>query len=369
MTTEKSEILKVLNKAEVLFVADYNDEYGVSSNMIQKLFQYGEYDKPLNLGLIVLEEVEPNGYIVVEGVQKLLTLSLILFALCECYKRTNASNEAAISKIYEKYLLGKIGTKFQLSGENKEIYEKIIYKEKLEFEEKQNPLFVVLHDFWEEIREKEISANALFQLLKSVEGYVVKIKKGEGLDFYYALNKNSVMLDSAKLIRSYLSHNVPGMVKTWDETLQEYIDYNIYGVFEQFLKDFLSIQNTKIPVPITEVYPFFVAYFEEATKSRNPENVLLNIREFSERYLRMMRVDFEYFDIKKHFIRLNENGGQVAYPYLLEVLTDYDNGRITTDMLNVTLKTIYDFVRTGQTFDFTKLSEKINAILVERRLI
>ena len=80
-------------------------------------------------------------------------------------------------------------------------------------------------------------------------------------------------------------------------------------------------------------------------------------------------MDFEYFDIKKHFTRLNEIGGQMAYPYLLEVITDYDKGRITTATLNVTLKTIYDFIRTGREFDFTKLGEKISQRLIEKRLL
>ena len=58
MVVEKSNILKILSKAKTLYVADYNDTYGVSANMIKKLFQFGDYGKPLNLGLIVLEEFE-----------------------------------------------------------------------------------------------------------------------------------------------------------------------------------------------------------------------------------------------------------------------------------------------------------------------
>ena len=54
MVVEKSNILKILSKAKTLYVADYNDTYGVSANMIKKLFQYGEYGMSHNIGLIVL---------------------------------------------------------------------------------------------------------------------------------------------------------------------------------------------------------------------------------------------------------------------------------------------------------------------------
>ena len=35
MTVEKTKILKILSITETLYVADYNDTYGVSANMIK----------------------------------------------------------------------------------------------------------------------------------------------------------------------------------------------------------------------------------------------------------------------------------------------------------------------------------------------
>ena len=52
----------------------------------------------------------------------------------------------------------------------------------------------------------------------------------------------------------------------------------------------------------------------------------------------------------------------------LEVLTDYDNGVISTDALNIILKTVFDYLNKGNEFDFTILSELINQRLVIRNL-
>lgn len=368
MVIEKSSILKVLSKTETLYVADYNDTYGVSTNMIKKLFQFSSFGKSLNLGNIVLEQVADGEYIVVEGIQKLVTLSLILFALCECYKQTNTANEEAISKIYERYLLGKYGVKLNLNDVNKDIYEKIIYKEKLTDEEKENPLFVVLHKFWEEIKEECISANELYKLLKAIDCYIIHIKQGEGLDFYYNLNKNNSRLDTTKLIRSYLKRMNEPLLYIWDEMVDKYIELDIYDMLQPFIKDFLSIQNSKISMYDAEVFAFFVAYYEDSTVNKTPEFVLKNISEFSKRYIKMIKLDFEYFDIRKKFSLINEIGGQIAYPYLLEVLTDYENNKLSTDALNLILKTVYDYLYSGHTFDFARLSELINQRLVLRKI-
>lgn len=368
MAIEKTNILKILSKSKTLCVADYNDTYGVSANMIQKLFQFNDFGKPLNLGIIVLEEFEEDGYIVVEGIQKLVTLCLVMFALCECYKQTNMANEEAISKIYERYLLGKYGVKLNLNGENKNVYEKIIYKERLSDEEKENSLFIVLHQFWQEIKDKGISANELYHALKSIECYVVKINHGEGLDFYYSMNKSSRWLDTPKLIRSYLSKKVQSLVYIYDQMVNNYFECGIYDLFSKFLQDFLSIQNSNLSVHETEIFPFFVAYYEKMEKMRTPEQILTTVKDFSTYYLKMLKVDFEYFDIKKKFSMINDVGGQVAYPYLMEVLADYDKNRINTDALNIILKTVYDYLRKDIGFDYSQLSELINQRLIVKEM-
>ena len=368
MAIEKTKILKILSKTEALYVADYNDTYGVSANMIKKLFQFKTLNKNLNLGNIVLEEREEGEYVVVEGIQKLVTLSLILFALCECYKQTNITNEEAISKIYEKYLLGKYGVKLHLNGDNKTIYEKIIYKERLSDEEKENPLFIVLHKFWKEIKFEQISANDLYKLINAIECYPIMITKGEGLNFYYTINKNSSRLDTTKLVRSYLNNIAPSLIYIFDEMIEGFVESDIYEIFQYFLRDFLIIQNNILDLHDTEIFPVFVAYYENCEKVKSAENILKHIQKFSEYYLKMIKVDFEYFDIKKRFGMINEIDGQVTYPYLMEILDDYDNKKINTDALNLILKTVYDYLRSGYSFNIAELRELVDKKLVLRKL-
>ena len=64
------------------------------------------------------------------------------------------------------------------------------------------------------------------------------------------------------------------------------------------------------------------AYFENEEINRNSDIILKEIKDYANIYLKMLRVDFEYFDIKKKFMLINDMNGQIAYPYLMDVLTD-----------------------------------------------
>lgn len=370
MLTKKTRFLKLLGEVEALYAPVYNASYGLSTNLIKKLFQYSDLGKPLNLGIIVLEETdEENCYTVVEGIQKFITLSLVMYSLCECYKQTSATNEQAITKLYEKYLLNGNGLKLQLNNSDQVSLEKIIYREKLSNEEKENNLFKVLHAFWEEIKEQGYSANDLYQLMKTIECYIIKVGKGDGLEMYHTLNKNSLYLDNITLIRSYLEENEKACILAFDEIIEEFVAYRHGDKLEQFFQDFLSIQQTKTNIPRQEIYPFFVAYLESLSKQVSPERVMRKVRDYALTYLKLLTVNFEYFDIKKNMARINELDGQRAYPYLMEVMMDYEAGRITTDTLNLTLKAVYDFLRTNENFDFASLSQQINQKLAGKKML
>lgn len=370
MLTHKTKFLKVLGEVKALYTPEYNASYGFSVNLIKKLFQYSDLGKALNLGIIVLEETDEDGcYTVVEGIQKLITITLIMYALCECYKQTSSNNEQAITKIYEKYMLGEKGLKIQICNSSQDILEKIIYKEKLVGIEKDNNLFKVLHAFWKEIKAQDFSANELYQIMKSIECYVIKVEKGEGLNFYHLLNKNSTFLNNENIIRYFLKEKYPVCLTIFDDIVDEFTLYRHKDSFEPFLRDFLSIQQTKTPIPYQEIFPYFVAYIDSLSQTMNPEKIMFNIRQYAYIYLKLLTVDFEYFDIKKNVTRINEVDGQRAYSYLMDVIYDYDNGRLTTDALNLTLKSVYEFLKTGQEFDFTLLSKQINEKLARRNML
>ena len=116
-----------------------------------------------------LQKTDNDSFIVIHGMKRLITLSLLLHAICECYKLTNEKNEHAIELIKKRYLFNNSGTKIQLEGYEKQIYEKLVNYEKMSLEEKEHPMFKVLHEFWAKIKMTNISAKKLFAQIRQIK--------------------------------------------------------------------------------------------------------------------------------------------------------------------------------------------------------
>ena len=58
---------------------------------------------------------DADKYYIVDGLSRFLSLSLLLHAVCECYKKTTPKNENAIKTIRLKYLTKPKGYKLHLN--------------------------------------------------------------------------------------------------------------------------------------------------------------------------------------------------------------------------------------------------------------
>ena len=91
-----------------------------------------------------------------------------MHAICECYKKTSQRNDKAIKTIRSKYLFasGK-KLKLRLPEKDAELYSKIINGERLSGHEKAKPMFVLLHNFWTQIKEEKLQASKIFKMLQN----------------------------------------------------------------------------------------------------------------------------------------------------------------------------------------------------------
>ena len=146
-----------------------------------------------------------DNYILVDGLSRFLSLSLLLHAVCECYKKTSAQNDKAIKTIRSKYLFFEDKTKLRLPKAEQNIYEKIINGERLSGKEKEHPMFILLHNFWSSIKEENLQASKIFKMLQKISIYLVDVEGLKHRDLYYSINKNLRKLDQISLIHSYIN--------------------------------------------------------------------------------------------------------------------------------------------------------------------
>ena len=105
-------LLEFLNNTKDLYTLDYASCNGKLVNFLDLMTEDEQFTQKIDLGIIYLYPQTLDQFIIVDGLSRLLSLSLLLHAICECYKKTSAQNDNAIKTIRSKYLLD--GTKAKL---------------------------------------------------------------------------------------------------------------------------------------------------------------------------------------------------------------------------------------------------------------
>ena len=159
-------LLKFINNTNNIYALDFARCNRSMVNFLDLMVEDEQFTRSIDLGLIFVSQKEYDKYIIIDGLNRIVSLSLLLHAICECYKKTSSRNDKAIQTIRSKYLFsGGSKLKLHLRGEDADLYSKIINGERLSGLEKSKPMFVLLHNFWTQIKEE----NCITELIKQTE--------------------------------------------------------------------------------------------------------------------------------------------------------------------------------------------------------
>ena len=98
-------LLEFLNNAQSLFTLNYAKCSEELVNFLDLMTEDEQFTQRIDLGIIFVDQKSFDEFTIVDGLNRILSLSLLLHAVCECYKKTTAQNEKAIRTIRKKYLL------------------------------------------------------------------------------------------------------------------------------------------------------------------------------------------------------------------------------------------------------------------------
>ena len=368
-------VLEILSGNKKFTTLGFSDGYGFDEqNALEYFYQLLENatgSTPIFSGIIILEKNSAQT-IIIDGLQRLLTVSLLLCALCENYKNTTEKNEEARKKIFDMFLTDDAETKIVIPPKDQEIYRKIVLGQKLTKNEKQNNLFAAYNTFFNEIKKQDISGTELFKNVSKIQFLVVQLESSEvsPRDLYQALN-NKKDKSQVNLISDFVFKRGGVSGVFWQKTLQEFAEANAEDVFEYFLRDFLIIQNEGKKPNKNALYNKFKSYFGKMSRYQKTAQIVENICNYAKYYLKIINADFEDIEIKGQIELLNSNRGYDAYPYLMEVLDDFESGHLNTPVFLEILRMINTFVinrrdnpNSGENVDFSSLSQELNKKLV-----
>lgn len=355
-------LLEFLNKSKDLYTLEYAKCGRELVNFLDLMTEDEQFTRNIGLGVMFVSQSSIDQYLIIDGLDRLLSLTLLLHAVCECYKKTSEKNDKAIRTIRNKYLLDGSKTKLHLAPKQQDIYNKIIYGERLSGKEKEHPMFVLLHNFWTQIKEEQLKAANIFAMLQKVTVFLADVDNVNVRDLYYTLNKNSSDLDLLLMVEDYLKNL--GVEKYWN---------NIKGIFNSlsdldlFFRDFFITKFSFKEYKRERLYEIFVNYFETMLQYVPEDTIMKKIERSAKLYKNLLNVTIENEDIKRAIIQIKMHNGEDTFAYILNIYEDYVDNNITESTFIEILTTIDEYLKGRQQnssdVGFNELIRYLNAFI------
>ena len=274
--------------------------------------------------------------LVIDGQQRLTTLSLLILALGKAIEEQGNEIGITLDQLSSFYLFndktdGELHYKLLLTGHDKETLIQLL--ENRERSDDASRRLVENCDFFE-AKLKQVDLKAVYAGIQKL--MIVDIALDHRYDnpqlIYESLNSTGLELSEADLIRNYVLMGQPSDQQDklyehyWFPMEQRFGD-EYAKWFDWFIRDYLTLETRQIP-NIKRVYEKFKAHIPSTVDLGKLEMIIADIARYSKHYVKFVLLQEEDPDFRECFEDINELGAGVARPFLLEVYEDYAKGQI-----------------------------------------
>ena len=294
-----------------------------------------------------------NQLLVIDGQQRLTTLSLLLLALAKYFEEKEGATDKTKKKLLNYYLLNSEEEEIQkyklyLTQTDKETY--FSFLEENDLPKDFSPRIVENYKFFEEsIKKSNLEPEEILNGIHKL--FIVDVSLDRNYDnpqlIFESLNSTGLDLSQADLIRNYiLMGQEPKLQeelykKYWFPMEQSYgYEYNSY--FDRFMRDFLTIKTGSIPV-MRDVYKEFKKYLI-IKRDVSMTDIVKEIKNYSDLYVTMAFARSVDKDINEAFNDIIELKVEVAYPFLIQVFSDYSQNVIDKESFLEILRSVESYV-------------------------
>lgn len=319
--------------------------------------EYEEDTEPEHFlgSLVVINNGTINGVVtsfnLVDGQQRLTTISLLFYALYDIVKEKNPS----IAKKIYKILINEDeqgDAHFKLLPTNKygdrKIYQDIILGNIISQDSESSipKAYEYLHkSLSQKITLGNVAEDLVFKVVSNCFQVVfITLERDESpYKIFESLNGKGKKLSQADLVRNYIAMRLPPQKQEkvfsdcWEnieKLLQEKrtVGKSRIGELTAFLRHYLAM-DSRVLCNEEHIYARFRDRFEnDFSEIENFIAELKNLSRFAEYYDKLLRPENEKsIDIKNALIRLNVFDISTAYPFLLAAYDDFSTGKIKPD--------------------------------------
>ncbi|MCD8104711.1 MAG: DUF262 domain-containing HNH endonuclease family protein [Lachnospiraceae bacterium] len=289
----------------------------------------------------IVSSVVPNGskieYHIIDGQQRLTTVSLLLLAICNLVAqgKVTAAEEKLDEQILQRFLVAPWAKeddriKLRPVKADRDALAKL-YGDQEDFDWSSN-LTLNYQFFCEMILKREVTVDELFAAIGKLE--IISITLGEGDNaqlIFESLNSTGLALTEGDKIRNYILMGLsPQEQNTYYEKYWSKIEKCTANEVSGFIRDYLSVKQQITPT-VSNVYRSFKSYAED---TRQPiETLLSDLLRYARLYEKLLtcRSGLNSKKLDDCLYRMMRLEIVVTRPFLMEVLRLNQDGKITVD--------------------------------------
>ncbi|OEH85978.1 hypothetical protein BHU72_14955 [Desulfuribacillus stibiiarsenatis] len=291
--------------------------------------------------------------LVIDGQQRMTTLTLFLLALGKAIEESGKSYEITKKKIMSYYLTN--------SEEDDELYHKLILTkndnnthvslilDKPLPDEYSNRIVDNFNFFKNMIKDSGVDLNNLYKGISKL--IVVDISLDRDHDnpqlIFESLNSTGLDLSQADLIRNYILMGLEPKEQSelytdyWYPMEKSFGNLNDSTIFDRFMRDFLIVKTGRIP-NVNDVYSSFKDYVNQSSKTI--QEVVKDIYRYSSHYVKVAFQKEKDKEINQVLKDINTLKVDVSYPFLMEVYDDYEQQLLSKKDFIALLRLVESYV-------------------------
>ena len=276
---------------------------------------------------------EFNEYLVIDGQQRLTTISLLLLAMYNLMKNGVLTPEKVnlAEKIYKTYLIDEWqddDTRIKLKPvkNDRNAFGKLFDEESEHIPDSN--LTINYNYFYSRIQKEEITLDELYEAVTKLEIINITLNQDDNPQLIFeSLNSTGVALSEGDKIRNFILMGLP--TKQQNDYYEKYwnkieicTDYDV----SMFVRDYLSVKQQLIPA-MSKVYFTFKAYVEENGTEIEP--LLQELLSYAKWYEILLKGNTADKELNACIYRLNRLETTVTRPFFLEVLRLQAAGKLS----------------------------------------
>ncbi|MBT9775382.1 DUF4268 domain-containing protein [Clostridium sp. MCC353] len=276
---------------------------------------------------------ENDEFMVIDGQQRLTTVSLLLLAMYNLleYKVIVAAKASLSERIYEEYLVDKwqdkeTRIKLKPVKNDQKAFARLFDDDAVHI--KESNLTINYNYFYERIQKQEVTVDELFDAICRLEIINITLNQDDNPQLIFeSLNSTGVALSEGDKIRNFILMGLP--TKEQNDFYEKYwnrieicTDYDV----SSFIRDYLSVKQQMIPSQ-SKVYFTFKAFVEES--GFTIEELLKELLFYARLYEVLLKGNIQDKRLNSCIYRLNRLETTITRPFFLEVLRLQNEGKLT----------------------------------------